>query len=130
MVRQGVREIRQAPPLNPLKDLWADRRPGKIARIAPNVLLTSSIDLWIHVNKDKRYKRSDWYYHTLRFEHRRDNVFTQTDNRKHDELRRKMMPGVSYPAFSMPPPLACSRCMLAKTQLSTPAARTASSRAP
>ncbi|KAI3395962.1 hypothetical protein diail_601 [Diaporthe ilicicola] len=41
------------------------------------------------------YKRSDWYYQSLRFEHRRDNVVSQTDNKKHEMRRKQMAPGYS-----------------------------------
>lgn len=70
---------------------------GNLVRVAPNMLVTSSPELWTHVNKDKRYTRSEWFYKALRFEHRRDNVFSQTDNEKHDQRRKQMMPGVSPP---------------------------------
>lgn len=46
------------------------------------------------MNRKAGYKRSDWYYQGLRFEHRRDNVFTQTDNTKHERRRKQMAPGV------------------------------------
>ncbi|KAM4057737.1 cytochrome p450 [Hirsutella rhossiliensis] len=68
---------------------------GPIARVAPRVLVTSSPDVWIHVNTKPGYKRSDWYYHACRLEHRRDNIFSQTDNRKHDVRRKQMAPGYS-----------------------------------
>lgn len=68
--------------------------PGPIARVAPNILITSSPDVWAHVNNTAGYKRSDWYYNAVRIEHRRDNVFSQTDNAKHDLRRKQMAPGV------------------------------------
>ncbi|KAF5500215.1 Cytochrome P450 monooxygenase lolP1 [Colletotrichum siamense] len=68
---------------------------GPIVRIAPGILITSSPDLWTHVNKNPAYKRTDWYYHACRVEYRRDNVFTQTDNAKHDARRKQMAPGYS-----------------------------------
>ncbi|KAI8267619.1 Cytochrome P450 monooxygenase lolP1 [Colletotrichum sp. SAR11_239] len=68
---------------------------GPIVRIAPGILVTSSPDLWTHVNKNPAYKRTDWYYHACRVEYRRDNVFTQTDNAKHDARRKQMAPGYS-----------------------------------
>lgn len=48
----------------------------------------------MHVNNKPGYKRSDWYYASARIEHRKDNVFTQTDNAKHDRRRKQMAPGV------------------------------------
>ncbi|PNP54451.1 hypothetical protein THARTR1_05008 [Trichoderma harzianum] len=68
---------------------------GPIARIAPNVLITSDPDVWIHVNNKPGYKRSEWYYTACRIEYRRDNVFTQTDNKKHEARRKQMAPGYS-----------------------------------
>lgn len=68
---------------------------GPIARVAPNILITSSPDVWAHVNNTAGYKRSDWYYNAVRIEHRRDNIFSQTDNAKHDLRRKQMAPGVS-----------------------------------
>ncbi|KAI0480690.1 cytochrome P450 [Xylariaceae sp. FL0804] len=68
---------------------------GPIARIGPNVLLTSSPELWTHVNIKPGYRRSEWYYKGLRIEHRRDNVFTTTDNSAHDARRKQMAPGYS-----------------------------------
>ncbi|PNY25948.1 Pisatin demethylase [Tolypocladium capitatum] len=69
--------------------------PGPIARVAPSVLITSSPDVWMHVCNKPGYKRSDWYYNACRIEHRRDNVFSQTDNGKHDRRRKQMAPGYS-----------------------------------
>ncbi|KAK1574776.1 cytochrome P450 [Colletotrichum navitas] len=68
---------------------------GTFAPIAPGMLVTSSPEVWAHLNKHPGYKRSDWYYHACRVEYRRDNVFTQTDNKKHEIRRRQMAPGYS-----------------------------------
>ncbi|KAH6609564.1 cytochrome P450 [Trichoderma cornu-damae] len=68
---------------------------GPITRIAPNVLITSSPDVWARVNNKPGYKRSKWYYTACRIEHRRDNVFTETDNEKHEVRRKRMAPGYS-----------------------------------
>lgn len=67
---------------------------GPVARIAPGLLITSSPEVWAHVNNYAGYKRSDWYYHACRVEYRRDNVFTQTNNEKHARRRKEMAPGV------------------------------------
>ncbi|KAH7374639.1 cytochrome P450 [Plectosphaerella cucumerina] len=71
------------------------KKHGPVARIAPGVLITSSPEVWAHVNNHPGYKRSDWYYHAARVEYRRDNVFTQTDNEKHGQRRKQMAPGYS-----------------------------------
>ncbi|UNI20893.1 hypothetical protein JDV02_006942 [Purpureocillium takamizusanense] len=73
----------------------ANEKYGPIARVAPNVLVTSSPDVWAHVNTKAGYKRSAWYYNACRIEHRRDNVFSQTDVAKHDFRRKQMAPGYS-----------------------------------
>ncbi|KAJ3497467.1 hypothetical protein NLG97_g1882 [Lecanicillium saksenae] len=73
----------------------ANQKYGPLARVAPNILTTSSPDVWAHVNNTPGYKRSDWYYNAVRIEHRRDNVFSQTDNAKHDLRRKQMAPGYS-----------------------------------
>ncbi|KAJ6783127.1 hypothetical protein PWT90_01425 [Aphanocladium album] len=73
----------------------ANRKYGPLARVAPNILTTSSPDVWAHVNNTPGYKRSDWYYNAVRIEHRRDNIFSQTDNAKHDLRRKQMAPGYS-----------------------------------
>ncbi|KAL2858433.1 cytochrome P450 [Aspergillus pseudoustus] len=71
------------------------KKYGPIARVAPRVLITSSPEVWVHVNNKPGYKRSDWYYNATRIEYRRDNVFSQTDNVKHEKRRKQMAPGYS-----------------------------------
>ncbi|KAM5350025.1 hypothetical protein ACJ41O_006530 [Fusarium nematophilum] len=73
----------------------ANQKYGPIARVAPNILITSSPDVWIHVNNKPGYKRSDWYYNACRIEYRKDNVFSQTNNEKHEQRRKQMAPGYS-----------------------------------
>ncbi|KAB8238143.1 cytochrome P450 [Aspergillus alliaceus] len=69
---------------------------GSIVRIGPNALLTSSPELWIHMNAVRSpYKKSDWYYHTARFKLGEDNVFTETNTEKHDRRRKQMLMGYS-----------------------------------
>ncbi|OCK73104.1 pisatin demethylase [Lepidopterella palustris CBS 459.81] len=69
---------------------------GTIARVAPNHLVTSSPELWAHINAVRSpYARSPWYYHCARFEPGKDNVFTECDNDKHDARRKKMASGYS-----------------------------------
>ncbi|KAF4506647.1 hypothetical protein G6O67_006711 [Ophiocordyceps sinensis] len=68
---------------------------GPMARVAPNVVMTTSPDVWAHVTNKPGYKRSDWFFKAMRSEHRRDNVFTQTDVEKHDGRRKQLAPGVS-----------------------------------
>ncbi|KAH8810918.1 cytochrome P450 71A20 [Xylogone sp. PMI_703] len=68
---------------------------GPIARIGPNILITSSPEVWAHVNIKPAYKRSIWYYRALRIEHGRDHIFSQTDNYKHAQRRKQMAPAYS-----------------------------------
>lgn len=77
---------------------------GPIARVAPNILITSSPDVWTHVNNSPGYKRSEWYYSACRIEYRRDNVFSQSDNAKHDYRRKQLAPGVCYRHFLLKTP--------------------------
>ena len=72
-----------------------DSSLGPIVRIGPNVLITSSPDVWSHINAVRSpYKRSDWYYHAARFKPGEDHVFSETDNEKHDKKRKQMFTGV------------------------------------
>ncbi|KAJ5620039.1 hypothetical protein N7510_004023 [Penicillium lagena] len=73
----------------------ANQKHGPIARVAPRVLITSSPEVWMHVNNKPGYQRSEWYYTATRIEYRRDNVFSQTDNAKHERRRKQMAPGYS-----------------------------------
>ncbi|TVY42183.1 Cytochrome P450 monooxygenase [Lachnellula occidentalis] len=68
---------------------------GSIVRVGPNTLITSSPDVWTHVNIKPAYKRSNWYYRALRIEHGRDHIFSQTDNYKHGQRRKQMAPAYS-----------------------------------
>lgn len=81
---------------------------GPIARIGPNAVVSSSPEVWIHVNTKPGYKRSDWYFHAARVEHRRDNIFSQTNTELHDQRRKQIAPGVRVPPpqnnITTPPP--------------------------
>ncbi|PHH74504.1 hypothetical protein CDD82_4902 [Ophiocordyceps australis] len=68
---------------------------GPLARAAPNMLVTSSPELWRHVNNKPSYRRADSYYHACRIEYNRDNVFTETNNGIHGARRRQLAPGYS-----------------------------------
>ncbi|KAM7198208.1 Pisatin demethylase [Naviculisporaceae sp. PSN 640] len=68
---------------------------GPIARIGPNTLITSDPDVWMRVMNKPAYKKTDWYFHAARIEHRRDNVFTMTDNAEHERRRKAIAPGYS-----------------------------------
>ncbi|KAK4234750.1 cytochrome P450 [Achaetomium macrosporum] len=70
-------------------------RYGPIARVGPTSLITSDIDVWMHINTKPGYKRSDWYFKPVRIEYHRDNLFSQTDTKLHDERRKQIAPGYS-----------------------------------
>ncbi|OQD77525.1 hypothetical protein PENDEC_c002G05703 [Penicillium decumbens] len=63
---------------------------------APRVLITSSPEVWMHVNNKSGYKRSDRYYKAVRIEYQRDNIFSQTNNAKHERRRKQMAPGAPF----------------------------------
>jgi hypothetical protein len=48
----------------------------------------------MHINTKFGYTRSDWYFKTVRLEYDRDNVFSQTNTKLHDERRKQIAPGV------------------------------------
>jgi cytochrome P450 len=77
---------------------------GPIARVGPTSLITSSADVWLHVNTKPGYTRSKWYFEAVRVEHQRDHVFSQTDTKLHDERRKQIAPGVRHPFRSTLPP--------------------------
>ncbi|KAE8378027.1 cytochrome P450 [Aspergillus bertholletiae] len=69
---------------------------GSIVRIGPTALITSSPELWAHINAVRSpYKRSDWYYHAARFKPGEDHVFSETNNERHDRRRKQMLMGYS-----------------------------------
>ncbi|KAK4099124.1 cytochrome P450 [Parathielavia hyrcaniae] len=68
---------------------------GPIARIKPNSLITSSADVWTHVNSKPGYKRSEWYFTAMRVEYQRDHIVSQADTKLHDERRKQIAPGYS-----------------------------------
>ncbi|KAH7139390.1 cytochrome P450 monooxygenase-like protein [Dendryphion nanum] len=75
---------------------YVTEKYGPIARVAPNHLITSSTELWAHINAVRSpYKRAEWYYHAARFKPGVDNVFTECDNERHDARRKKLAFGYS-----------------------------------
>jgi hypothetical protein len=80
-----------------------------VARIAPNVLVTSDLDLLRRMYAVRSpYSRSDWYM-AWRFNPGYDNVLSQRDNDKHAELRAKLAIGVSGRRFASITHLRCWR---------------------
>lgn len=68
---------------------------GPLVRIAPNTLLTSDPEVLRRKSAARSpYTRSDWFI-AMRLNPGQDNVLSQRDEAKHDELRRKMASGYS-----------------------------------
>ncbi|KAI1266252.1 cytochrome P450 [Xylariaceae sp. FL1019] len=68
---------------------------GPLAVVSPGILTTSSGDLWAHMNRAPGYMKSKWFYRSVRFDWRQDNVFTELDIEKHDTRRAKIISGYS-----------------------------------
>ncbi|KAI0405626.1 cytochrome P450 [Xylaria palmicola] len=68
---------------------------GQITVVSPTMLITSSPELWAHANTHPGYTKSKWYYRSVRFDWRCDNLFTLTDTPTHDERRKQMVRGYS-----------------------------------
>nr|XP_036580297.1 pisatin demethylase [Colletotrichum truncatum]KAF6788209.1 pisatin demethylase [Colletotrichum truncatum] len=72
------------------------RKYGPIARIGPNDLLTSSLDLILHMSAVRSpYSRTEWYYRACRHRPDKDHVFSEIDEERHRQLRSKMAAGYS-----------------------------------
>ncbi|KAI8945976.1 cytochrome P450 [Xylaria longipes] len=72
-----------------------NQKYGQLVVAAPGRLITSSPDLWAHINTHPGYTKSKWYYRNSRLDWRRDNLFTQLANDKHDGRRKQMIRGYS-----------------------------------
>ncbi|GAW22733.1 hypothetical protein ANO14919_122760 [Xylariales sp. No.14919] len=71
------------------------RKYGQLVVVSPTMVTTSSPDLWVRSNTYPGYKKSKWYYRGVRYDWRRDNVFTETSIEKHDARRLQMIRGYS-----------------------------------
>jgi hypothetical protein len=68
---------------------------GPIARVAPNVLVTSSPEVWSRINAVRSpYTRSAWYYRAARFQPGKDHIFSEINDKNHDKRRKQMAAGV------------------------------------
>lgn len=68
---------------------------GPLVRIAPNTLLTADPDVLRRMSAARSpYTRSDWFI-AMRLNPGQDNVLSQRDENKHDDLRRRMSAGYS-----------------------------------
>lgn len=68
---------------------------GPLVRIAPNKLVTSDVAFARRTNSAKSgYTKADWY-RAFRFDAQFENLFSEVDNVKHAEMRKKVAPGYS-----------------------------------
>ncbi|KAI0455247.1 cytochrome P450 [Xylaria acuta] len=72
-----------------------NQKYGQLVVVGPNMVITSSPDLWAHINTHFGYTKSKWYYRNSRFDWRHDNLFTLTANEEHHERRKQMVRGYS-----------------------------------
>lgn len=69
---------------------------GRIARIGPNELITSSPELLVHMSSVRSaYTRSTWYNSATRVRPGKDHLFSELDEAKHTKRRQQMAPGYS-----------------------------------
>lgn len=84
-------------------------RTGHVARVGPNTLVTDDPEvvkrMWA---VRSRYKKGD-FYDAVRFDPTRDNIISERDDERHNELRAKMAAGVSSCVPSPIPVLTLAR---------------------
>lgn len=69
---------------------------GKIARVGPNDLVTSSPELLAQMNGVRSpYVRSYWYNRAVRIEPGKDNIFSELDEPRHQKRRAQVAAGYS-----------------------------------
>lgn len=92
---------------------------GPIARVGPNDLVTSSLDLLCHMSAARSpYTRGGWYYGATRTRAGKDNVFSTLDEGFHDKRRRQLAAGVSSKSFFMRLP-SHSRLVMSRRSLNS-----------
>lgn len=70
---------------------------GSLIRIGPNDVITDDFEIIRHINNPQsRYTRSD-FYECARLEPPHDNIISERNEARHNEMRAKMAPGVSEP---------------------------------
>lgn len=68
--------------------------PGHLVRIGPTTLLTDDPDIIRHMNNARsKHAKTDWYTF-MRLNPYIDNIFSERDLAKHDQLRATMEPAV------------------------------------
>ncbi|KAL8326505.1 hypothetical protein RB597_003008 [Gaeumannomyces tritici] len=68
---------------------------GPIARVGPNDLVTSSLELLCHMSAARSPYTRGWYYGAARTRPDKDNVFSTLSEEHHDKRRRQMAAGYS-----------------------------------
>lgn len=72
-----------------------DAETGSLARIGPNMLLTTDLELLRRMSAARSsYVRSKWYL-AFRLAPEKDNVFSMLDDKAHTKRRAQMNNGVS-----------------------------------
>ncbi|RAH42801.1 cytochrome P450 [Aspergillus brunneoviolaceus CBS 621.78] len=72
--------------------LDANKKPGHLVRIGPTTLLTDDPDIIRHMNNARsKHAKTDWYTF-MRLNPYIDNIFSERDLAKHDQLRATMGP--------------------------------------
>ncbi|EFE40402.1 cytochrome P450 monooxygenase, putative [Trichophyton verrucosum HKI 0517] len=64
-----------------------------VAKIAPNLIVTSSPEVWMHVTTKPGYPRSEWFFRAMRVDYQHDHLFSLTDTAEHDRRRKLLGPG-------------------------------------
>ncbi|KAF2269652.1 cytochrome P450 [Lojkania enalia] len=79
--------------------LWYEdvcKRYGTIARVGPNDLVTTSLELLTHMSSVRSpYTKAAWYYRASRFESGKDHIFSTVDEEHHARRRQQMAAGYS-----------------------------------
>lgn len=71
-------------------------RPGSPARIGPNLLVTDDPHLFRHMNAPRsRWTRGTWY-DGMKMDPRRNNILSERDEKKHADMRAKMIGAVRH----------------------------------
>lgn len=68
--------------------------PGPVARVGPNLLVTSDAELLRKIGMARStYSRAEWY-DAMKFDPRINNTISENNEKKHNELRYKLSHGV------------------------------------
>ena len=68
--------------------------PGSPARIGPNLLVTDDPDLFRHMNAPRSLWTRGTWYDGMKMDPRQNNILSERDEKKHAEMRAKMIGGV------------------------------------